>query len=43
MPSWSEGNLPEMSTPLNDINLIREEKLVMLVWARDQTQASLGS
>jgi hypothetical protein len=35
VPSWSEDNLPEMITPLNDIDLIRDERLTMLVWARD--------
>jgi hypothetical protein len=24
-----------MMTPLNDIELIRDERLIMLVWARD--------
>lgn len=35
MPSWIEENLPEMITPLNDIDLIRDERLIMLVWSRD--------
>lgn len=34
-PFWGSNDLPELFTPLNNIDLIKSERLIMLVWARD--------
>ena len=33
---WSKDNIPDLITPLNSIDLIKTERLTMLVWARDK-------